>query len=74
MNTDYLIDEVRTEIRSTHATNVANSILNVLERENVDLHREPSLEEMKRIVVEASRDANECRCTRCPTDISAIKS
>ena len=65
MNTDYLIDEIRTEIRRTHATNVANSILNVLERENADLRREPSLEEMKRIVVEAWRAANKCHYVTC---------
>ncbi len=58
MDTDDMIDEIRKDVRRTHAANVVDSILNVLEREGVDLRTEPSLEEMKRIVVAASCAAN----------------
>jgi len=66
MDTDYLINRIRDEIHYTDAaTDVAKTIIDVLVREGVDLRREPSLEDMKHILVAARRAADESQPVAC---------
>ena len=58
-----LIDQVRDEIRHTdEPIDTAKVITNALARAGFDLRREPSLEDVKRILVAVSRADAECRC------------
>ena len=58
-----LIDQIRMEIRhSDDKTDVAKIITDVLVREGVDLRREPSLEDMKQIMVGVCRATPEFLC------------
>ena len=66
MNINELIDQIRDEIRQTETEpDVVSIVTNVLIDEGLDVRREPSLWEMKQILVEAFRAADERRCTTC---------
>jgi hypothetical protein len=66
MNTDYLIQQICEEIRRNGSPpDVASTVADVLVKEGLDIRREPSLEAMKRILVEAVRADDERRCVTC---------
>lgn len=66
MNLSQLIDQIRYEIHQSPAEpDVVQVVTNVLVDEGLDVRREPSLVEMKQILVEAFRAADERRCMTC---------
>lgn len=66
MTTDYLIQQVRDEIRRSDAeADVVRTVAEVLVNDGLDIRREPSLDAMKRILVEAVRAAEERHCMTC---------
>ena len=66
MQFDDLIDQICDEIRGSKAKpDVLGTVTGVLIRAGLDLRREPSLEEMKQILVQATRAANERSCIAC---------
>ncbi len=65
MNRDHLIGRIRDEIRHADSDTddlheIAETIVDVLIWEGVDLRREPSLEDMKYILVESCRRVPMC--------------
>ncbi len=61
-----LIEEIRDEIRGSQCEpDVVEIVTDVLTRAGLDLRHEPSLEEMKQILVQATRAANERSCIAC---------
>ena len=74
MDARYLTDQVRQEIlRTDAAEDIAETIVNVFVREGLDLLREPSLEDMKQILVEAHRAADRVWRTAGAGDYSSSR-
>ena len=66
MTFETLIDQICGEIRGSIAEpDVVGTVTDVLIRAGLDLRFEPSLEEMKQILVQATRAAKERPCIAC---------
>lgn len=66
MNISDLIQQICDEIRRNGSRrDVTATIADVLIREGLDIRREPSLEAMKQILVEAIRAAEDRPCVAC---------
>ncbi len=66
MNVHKLIDQIRAEIHHSETEpDLLRTIANVLMNEGIDLRREPSLDAMKYILVEAVRCAEEGQSVAC---------
>ena len=57
---------IRNEIRRGCGSNdIPQTVITVLMSEGIDLRKGPSLEEVKRILVDAYRTADAARCVAC---------
>lgn len=66
MNMDYMLDQIRQAICRSHAdVDIAEVVTDVLVREGMDLQREPGLEDVKQLLVEACRTVDEYRRVAC---------
>ena len=57
-----VIDYICEKIRADDLPDIVTTITDVLVKAGFDLRHEPSLEDVKRILVAATRTASECSC------------
>ena len=66
MSIERIILKIRNEIRrGCGSDDIPQTVITVLMSEGIDLQKGPSLEEVKRILVDAYRTADAARCVAC---------